>query len=185
MHVHRRVDVVEVPLVGRQRAVRVQEPLAEQDDELVLRERRIEVRPGHAVEAEVPRREPRVLPRVGHREHVERVEVAPVAVPAVLARLGRRRLARVAVEPAAHVVRVHLLAPDEAGARLAEDPHRARPSSRRARAPRRTRPRRPRARRRPCRTPRPPTSASARPSLGRRWRRSRSSALPPAGTVTR
>ena len=36
---------------------------------------------------------------------------------------GRRRLAGVAVEPAAHVVRVHLLAPDEPGARLAQDPH--------------------------------------------------------------
>ena len=36
---------------------------------------------------------------------------------------GRRRLAGVAVEPAAHVVRVHLLAPDEAGAGLAEDLH--------------------------------------------------------------
>ena len=123
-HVHRRVDVVEVPLVGRQRAVRVQEPLAEQDEELVLREGRIEVRPGDRVEAEVPGGEPRVLPRVRHREHVERVEVPPVAVAAVPVGLRRRRLAGVAVEPAAHVVRVHLLAPDEPGARLAQDPHR-------------------------------------------------------------
>ncbi len=102
----------------------MQEPLAEQHDELVLRERGIEVRPRDRVEAEVPGGEPRVLPRVRHREHVERVEVPPVAVAAVLARLGRRRLAGVAVEPAADVVRVHLLAPDEPGARLAQDPHR-------------------------------------------------------------
>jgi hypothetical protein len=39
----------------------------------------------------------------------------------VAVRLRRRRLARVAVEPARHVVRVHLLAPDEAGACLAQD----------------------------------------------------------------
>ena len=153
--------------------------------ELVLRERRVEVRPRDAVEAEVPRREPRVLPRVRHREHVERVEVPPAAVAAVLASRGRRRLARVAVEPAAHVVRVHLLAPDEPGAGLAQDPHLLR---------------------RRC-----PSGASARVELVRvglargddlvergarpvavavcssagRCSRSRSSALPPAGTVTR
>ena len=39
-HVHRRVDVVEVPLVRGQRAVRVLEPLAQQHEQLVLRERR-------------------------------------------------------------------------------------------------------------------------------------------------
>ena len=38
-------------------------------------------------------------------------------------RLRRRRRARVAVEPAADVVGVHLLAPDEPGAGLAQDPH--------------------------------------------------------------
>ena len=89
-HVHRRVDVVEVPLVGRQRAVRMLEPLAQQHQELVLRERRIEMRPRDRVEAEIPRREPRVLPRIRHREHVEAVEVAPAAVPAVPTGVGRR-----------------------------------------------------------------------------------------------
>ena len=102
------------------------EPFAEQDEELVLRESGIEVRPRDGVEPEVPGGEPRVLPRVGHREHVERVEVAPAAVAAVPVGLRRRRLAGVAVEPAAHVVGVHLLAPDEPGAGLAEHPHRLR-----------------------------------------------------------
>ena len=45
------------------------------------------------------------------------------AVAAVTVCLGRRRLARISVEPAAHVVRVDLLAPDEAGAGLAQYPH--------------------------------------------------------------
>ena len=38
--VDRRVDVVEVPLVRRERAVRVLEPLAQQHQQLVLGERR-------------------------------------------------------------------------------------------------------------------------------------------------
>ena len=131
-HVHRRIDVVEVPLVRGQRAVRMLEPLAQQHEELVLRERRVEMRPRDRVEPEIPRREPRVLPRIRHREHVEGVEVAPVAVAAVLASLGRRQLARITVEPAAHVVRVDLLAPDETGAGLAQDLHllRRRPGGR-------------------------------------------------------
>ena len=126
-HVHRRIDVVEVPLVCRQRPVRVLEPLAQQHQQLVLRERGVEVRPGNRVEAEIPGREPRVLPRIRHREHVERVEVAPAAVAPVLARLRRRRRSGIPVQPAAHVVGVDLLAPDEPGARLAQDLHLLRP----------------------------------------------------------
>ena len=101
----------------------MEEPLAQQHDQLVLGEGRIEVRPRDCVETEVPRSEPRVLPRVGHREHVEGVEVAPVLVPAVPVPDRRRRFARVAVEPEAHVVRVDLLAPDQAGGRLTQDAH--------------------------------------------------------------
>ena len=81
------------------------------------------MRPGDRVEPEIPRREPRVLPRIRHREHVEAVEMAPAAVAAMPAGLGRRRLAGVPVQPAAHVIGVDLLAPDEPGARLAQDLH--------------------------------------------------------------
>jgi len=47
--------------------------------------------------------------------------VSPAAVAAVAVGFRRRRLARVAVEPASHVVRVHLLAPNEPGTRLAQN----------------------------------------------------------------
>ena len=68
---------------------------------------------------QVPGREPRVLPGVGHRHDVEGLEAAPPGVAAVPPLRRRRRLARVAVEPAGHVVVVELLAPEHAGERLA------------------------------------------------------------------
>ena len=83
--VHRRVDVAERPLVGGQLAVRVHVPLAAQQDELLLGEGRVDVGERDALEGEVPGRVPRVLPRVGHRDDVAVVEVAPRR------RCGRRR----------------------------------------------------------------------------------------------
>ena len=59
-----RVHVAEGPLVGGQLAVGVHVPLAAQQQELLLGELRIDVGDGHALEGQVPRREPRVLPRV-------------------------------------------------------------------------------------------------------------------------
>ena len=87
---HRRVDVVERPLVRGERAVRVLEPLAAEQDQLVLREGRVDVRERDAVEGEVPRGEPRVLPLVRHRHDVEGVERAPAR------RCGRRAATRAA-----------------------------------------------------------------------------------------
>ena len=121
--VDRRVDVVEVPLVGRDRPVRVLEPLAQHHDELVLGERRIEVRPRHRVEGQVPGREPRVLPGVRHREDVEGVQVAPPGIASGGMTGGRSGLSRVTVKPLPDPVRVELLAPDEAGGGLPEDAH--------------------------------------------------------------
>ena len=159
-HVHRRIDVVEVPLVGGQRAVRVLEPLAQQHEDLVLRERGIEVRPGDRVEPEVPRGEPRVLPRIRHREHVEGVEVAPVAVArrggeprAAAARRGRRRASGARCRGRSACSRPARRTP---GAGSASSPASCRPAP----ARRRTRRRRPRGRRRPRRTRRPPSRRS-------------------------
>ena len=83
--VHRRVDVAEVPLVGRERAVRVLEPLAAHHQQLVLGERRVDVGQRDRVEGQVPRGEPRVLPRVGHRQDVPGVHVGPAGVAAAAA----------------------------------------------------------------------------------------------------
>ena len=98
--VHRRVDVAEGPLVGRQLAVGVHRPLAAQQQQLLLGRGRVDVRQRDAVEGEVPRREPRVLPLVGHADDVgqrrgaARRRCGPAARrarPAAGGRPGRRR----------------------------------------------------------------------------------------------
>ncbi len=127
---HRRVHVAEVPLVGGQRPVRMLEPLPAQQDQLVLGERRVDVRQRHAVEAQVPGGEPGVLPLVRHGHDVEGVEAAPPAVAPVGPAGRRRRLGRIAVQPAGDVVVVELLAPQHPGERL---PHHHRLVGRRPR----------------------------------------------------
>ena len=116
-----RVHVAEGPLVGRQLAVGVHVPLAAHQQELVLGELRIEVGDGDALEGQVPRREPRVLPGVADRQHVGGVEVAPLVVAASVATLGRRRTGGVAVEPLLDVVVEPLLGPHHPGQGLADD----------------------------------------------------------------
>ena len=75
--VDRRIDVAEVPLVGRELAVGVHVPLAAEQDELPLGPLGVDPGQGDAVEGRVPGGEPGVLPLVGHRQDVERREVAP------------------------------------------------------------------------------------------------------------
>ncbi len=120
---HRRIDVAERPLVGRDLPVRVHVPLAQQQHELLLGELGVDAGEREHVERQVPRRVPRVLPLVGHREHVAVVEVGPVGVAARQAGGGRRRLRGIAVEPLAHDEVVELPRPEQAGVGLAR--HRA------------------------------------------------------------
>jgi hypothetical protein len=119
--VHRRIDVAERELVGRELTVRMHVPLAQEQDELLLRELGIDARHRKHVEREIPGRVPRVLPLVRHRDHVAVVEMAPIAIAALLADLGRARLLRVAVEPRVDRVVIELTAPQESGVRLAHD----------------------------------------------------------------
>ena len=95
----------------------------QQHQQLILGERWIQMCPRDGVERQVPCCEPRVLPRIRHRQHVERVQMAPARIAAVAVTLRRGRLCRIAVEPAPHLVGVDLLAPDQAGARLPQDSH--------------------------------------------------------------
>ncbi len=113
--VHRRVHVAERPLVGGDLPVRMHVPLAHQQQQLVLGEIRVDHRERDDVERRVPRREPRVLPLVRHRQDVARGEVRPVMIAAVPARVGRRRSGRIAVEPAVHRIVVVLLRPQHPG----------------------------------------------------------------------
>ena len=75
---HRRVHITEGPLVRGELAVRVHEPLATEKDELRFRELGVDARERHAMESEVPGRIPRVLPLVGHGDHVAVVQVLPI-----------------------------------------------------------------------------------------------------------
>ena len=97
------------------------ELLEEHQPELLLRERGVDEREDDALEGEVPRREPWVLPRVRHGEDAHRVEVPPPRIARVLPFVGRRRARVVAVEPDVDVVQVALLRPEHAGERLALD----------------------------------------------------------------
>ena len=83
-----RVDVAEGPFVGGQLAVRVHVPLARQLRQLQLGELGIDQRQRDAVEGEVPRGVPRVLPLVRHRDDVRVVEVLPAVVAPRLARFA-------------------------------------------------------------------------------------------------
>ena len=118
---HRRIHVVEGPLVCRHLAVRADVAFSEQQLDLILGEVDVHQRQCAAVEREVPLREPRVLPGVGHGNHVGRLHVAPAAIAALLAAVRRRKL--VAILPARDVEVEVLLAPDHAGQRLAQDLH--------------------------------------------------------------
>ena len=84
--VHRRIDVAEVPLVGRNLAVGVQVVLAQHQLQLLLAEILIDQRQGNHVKGQVPGGVPRIFPFVRHRDHVAVVHVVPVVV-------ARRRFA--------------------------------------------------------------------------------------------
>ena len=171
--VHRRVDVAERPLVGRDLPVGVHVPLAQEQDELRLGELGVDHRQRDAVERQVPGGVPRVLPLVGHRDDVVVVEVRPLVVAADLARRRRRRLGRIAVEPALDVVVIELLAPQQAGEGLAHDAARVVGERLRRDGARRTRrPRAPAAANSASNglAERIARSARRRSGAGRRWR---------------
>ena len=83
--VHRRVDVAEIPFVGRHLAVRVHVPDLAQQDQLILGEPGIDERQGHQVKGPVPGGEPGVFPLVRHGDDIGSVEMEPIVVPAGLA----------------------------------------------------------------------------------------------------
>ena len=120
--VHRRVDVAEGELVGRDLAVGMHVPLAQQQQELLLGEVGIDAGKRDHVEGQVPGGEPGVLPLVGHRDDVAVEQVRPVGVAALGAAGRRRGLRRIALEPVLDDVVVELLAPEQAGVALPEHP---------------------------------------------------------------
>jgi hypothetical protein len=69
---------------------------AQEEQQLLLREVRIDERQRDTVECEIPRSEPRELPLVRHRQDVGVVEVRPPDVAAGLAFVRRLGLGEVA-----------------------------------------------------------------------------------------
>ena len=116
---HRRIDVAERPFIGGDLAVGVHVPLARQQQELFLRELRIDDGQRQCVEGEIPSGVPGILPLVRHGNDVGVVQVRPLAVAAALAFRRRWNLPRIAVDPLRNVEIEELLAPDHAGKGLA------------------------------------------------------------------
>ena len=90
-------------------------PLAQHQNELLLRELRIDEGKRNTVEGKVPGCIPGVLPFVGHGDDVRIVEMAPFPVSPVCALSGRRWLSRIAIEPLLHDVVIELLGPQHPG----------------------------------------------------------------------
>ena len=118
---HRRIDVAEVPFVGRNLAVGMHVALAEHQFELLLAEIGIDQRQGDDMEGKIPGRVPGIFPLVRHRDDVAVVHVVPVVVARGLLAIGLERIGAALFEPFVHVVVVELLAPQHAGQRLPHD----------------------------------------------------------------
>ena len=119
--VHGRIHVAECPLVSGNLSVGMHVPLAQHQRELLFREVRIHQRERNAVERQVPCRIPRILPLVGHGNHVGVVQVRPLMVAALATLRGRGRIARIAFEPIFDDVVIELLGPQHAGKTLSHD----------------------------------------------------------------
>ena len=119
---HRRVQVRELPLVGRDLPGWMLKLLEEQQPKLFLCELAVDERERHAMEREVPRGEPRILPFVRHRHDAHRVEVPPVRIADLFPRLGRRPVGAVALQPHVHIEEIDLLGPEHPREGLTLDP---------------------------------------------------------------
>ena len=120
--VHRRIDVAEVPLVGRDLPIRVEIELIQHQQQLLFSEIKIYDRQRDRMEGQVPGRVPRVFPLVRHRDHVGVQHVEPVGVPHALPGVVHHGMAVVLHQPPLEVVEVELLAPQHARNGLAVHP---------------------------------------------------------------
>src|SRR5206468_6411554 len=95
---YRRVDIAEVPLIGRDLSGGMQVDLAEQQVELLFGEIYVDSRQGKRMKREVPGGEPRIFPLVRHRDDMIADHVEPLAVAHLP---GRRphRIVAVFLEP--------------------------------------------------------------------------------------
>ena len=114
--VDRRVHVAEIPLVGRDLAVRIEIAFVEHQLDLILGEIDVDQGERAAVEGEVPGGEPGIFPGVGHRDHVGRLHVLP-----------RLRCVRAGAPPAAPACPPKASARHRSGRTACSTPFRPRP----------------------------------------------------------
>src|SRR5438105_8657842 len=93
-------------------------PLADDPLELAFSESAINQGHRNTMKGKVPGGIPGIFPIVRHRHDTFIVEMAPVRIAPELAKLRRRWLARIAVEPFFNNVVIELLVPKETGERL-------------------------------------------------------------------
>src|SRR6185369_1206457 len=110
--VDRWVHVAEVPLVGRQLAVRMGVPNLAKLDQLLLGEFTVDECKSHGVEGQIPGGEPGILPLIRHGENRAAVDVRPIGIAPVTTLRRRWRRGGISLQPRAYVVMVELLAPD-------------------------------------------------------------------------
>jgi len=116
--VHRRVDVAEIPLVGRQLPVWMKVIVTQHQVQLRLGEFGVDNGERQHVKGQVPGGVPRVLPLVRHGDDVIVEHVKPLAVAHLLA---QRRSNVVLLQPLVHIVVEVLLGPEHAGQGLAKN----------------------------------------------------------------
>ena len=109
---HRRIHVGEVPLVGGHLPVGVGVPFAQEQDQLVLAELRIDSGEGRGVEGEIPGAVVGILPGIGHREDVAVEEMHPVRIARGMTS-GGRGFGSVTAGPLALDEIIELLAPEQ------------------------------------------------------------------------
>ena len=118
---NRRIDITEFPLIGRDLPIRMQVPLAQEQQHLLLGKARVSLCKRQHVKRRVPGREPRVLPLVWHGEDVAGEEMLPIPIPSLPTGRRRRRIGRITLQPILHDVLVKLLRPQQACMRLPLD----------------------------------------------------------------
>ena len=116
---HRRIDVAEVPLVGRNLPARVEVQAAQHKQQLLFGEIKIHLRQGNRMKSQIPGRIPRILPLVRHRDHVGIEHVEPLGIAHVVAGRLEQRMTLVLAQPLLQVEVVELLAPQHSRQRLA------------------------------------------------------------------
>src|SRR5215469_2163930 len=91
----------------------------EHDPKVLFGELGVDQCESRALKGKVPRREPWILPLVGHCQDAHRVQVSPVLIADELTRVRRRKFAVISFEPEAHVEKIALLAPEHPSEGLA------------------------------------------------------------------